>query len=99
MFGFILKILRVTEKTHARERTKVNIENASCDRLKDQNNEQYNSVSTASNETLVVDDLLLVQKIQFTKVYKLSTYNNLKLFKLNIQVGFQAKGERIPFSI
>jgi len=57
VFGDSLKILHVTETTHARERTKVNIENASCERLKDENNDQNNSISTASRETLVVDEL------------------------------------------
>lgn len=57
MFGGIFKILRATEKTHAHERTKVDIENASCERFKDENNDQNYSISTASRETLVVDDL------------------------------------------
>jgi len=46
VFGDILELLRVTEKTHARERTKVNIENASCERLKYENKDQNNSIST-----------------------------------------------------
>jgi len=71
VLGDILKILRVTEKTHARVRTKVSIENASCERLKYKNNEQNNSVSTASRDTLIVEDLSRVQKKQFITIYYL----------------------------